>query len=140
MIRPKKRPLISSTQFAAIVVLTIALFLVIDFGRRTTAGYYVSQTEKRLEAEIETLLAQQAALKARREYVQTDAYVEQWAREQAHMVRPGDRWLIVITPPPSAAQAADSQPASIAAPEPVPNWHHWWLLFFDTEPGTLRQQ
>ena len=150
MIKPKKPPLISGTQFAAIVVLTIALFLVIDFGRRATAGYYVSQTEKRLDAEIEALLEQQEALKQRLEYVQTDEYVERWAREQAHMVRPGDRRLIVITPPASSAPEQDPQPvestlpnsvtAQTVATEPVPNWHRWWRLFWDTEPGTLRRR
>jgi cell division protein FtsB len=146
MIRPKKPPLISTTQFAAIVVLTIALFLVIDLGRRTTAGYYVSQTEKRLEAEIEALLKEQEVLRRRRDYVQTDAYVEQWAREQAHMVRPGDRRLIVVTPPASSA-SSEGQPVvappvaeSVAPSQPVPNWHHWWRLFWDTEPGTLRRR
>jgi hypothetical protein len=149
MIKPKKPPLFSGTQFAAIVVLTIALFLVIDFGRRTTAGYYVSQTEQRLDAEIEALLEQQEALQERLEYVQTDEFVERWAREQAHMVRPGDRRLIVVTPP-ASAPGEDPQPAEplpsdsvttpAAALEPVPNWHHWWRLFWDTEPGTLRRR
>jgi hypothetical protein len=116
--------------------------LVIDFGRRTTAGLYVSQTEERLEAEIDTLLERQQVLKQRRDYVQTDAYVERWAREQAHMVRPGDRRLIVVTPEPSEAQP-ESQPAapppleSITVHEPAPNWHNWWRLFWDTEPGSL---
>ena len=143
MIRPKKTPLISGTQFAAIVVLTIVLFLVIDFGRRTTAGYYVSQTEKRLDAEIEALLQEQEMLKQRRDYVQTDEYVEQWAREQAHMVRPGDHRLIVVTPPASSASPEGPQPAappppdSVAAAQRTPNWHHWWRLFWDTEPGAL---
>jgi hypothetical protein len=149
MIHPKKPPLISGTQFAAIAVLTIALFLVIDFGRRTTAGYYVSQTEQRLDAEIEALLEQQETLQDRLEYVQTDEYVEHWAREQAHMVRPGDRRLIVVTPPASSAPEQDPHPiptppnsvnAQTAATEPVPNWHHWWRLFWDTEPGTLRRR
>jgi len=153
MIRPKKTPLISGTQFAAIVVLTIALFLIVDFGRRTTAGYYVSQTEKRLDAEIEALLARQETLQERLEYVQTDEYVERWAREQAHMVRPGDRRLIVVTPepstlspeqPPAALPLPDSSAAQGAAQgaaqERVPNWHHWWRLFWDTEPGTLRRR
>jgi cell division protein FtsB len=149
MIRPKKTPLISGTQFAAIVVLTITLFLIVDFGRRTTVGYYVSQTEKRLDAEIEALLERQAALKKRLEYVKTDEYVERWAREQGHMVRPGDRWLIVITPEPSVPQPeqpfapalpSDASPAQRAAQRAGPNWHHWWRLFWDSEPGTLRRR
>ena len=143
MVRPKKPPLISGTQFAAIVVLTIALFLIVDFGRRTTAGYYVSQTEKRLDAEIKALLAQQESLEKHLDYVQTDEYVERWAREQAHMVRPGDRRLIVVTPPASATQSKEALPvprpsSSTVASAQVPNWHHWWRLFWDTEPGTLR--
>ena len=146
MIRPKKTPLISGTQFAAIVVLTIALFLIVDFGRRTTAGYYVSQTEKRLEAEIEALLEEQKVLRQRRDYVLTDEYVEQWAREQAHMVRPGDRRLIVVTPPASTTGTEDPQAAappaadSVVPSRPVPNWHHWWRLFWDSEPGSLRRR
>ena len=145
MIRPKKTPLISGTQFAAIVVLTIALFLVVDFGRRTTAGYYVSQTEKRLEAEIAALLEQRKALQEWRDYVQTDEYVEKWAREQARMVQPGDRRLIVVTPEPSDAQSEAAAPVaatpdSVVPTQPVPNWHHWWRLFWDTEPGTLRRR
>ena len=153
MIRPKKSPLISTTQFAAIVVLTIALFLVVDFGRRTTAGYYVSQTEKRLVAEIEALLEQQEVLKQRRDYVQTDAYVEQWARQKAHMVLPGDRPMILVTPsapsggpdaqrPPAEAQPpAGAQPPALAvAAAQTPTWHQWWSLFWDTEPGMLRRR
>jgi len=144
MIRPKKTPLISGTQFAAIVVLTIVIFLIVDFGRRTTAGYYVSQTEKRLDAEIVALLKRKEALKKRLAYVQTDEYVERWAREQAHMARPGDRRLIVVTPELSEEQPEQPvlglPPDSVTAFEPVPNWHHWWRLFWDTEPGTLRRR
>jgi len=139
MIRPKVPPLISGTQFAAIVVLTIAISLIIDFGRRTTAGYYVSQAEKRLEAEIATELALKKRLEERLEYVKTDAFVERWAREVAHMVRVGDRPLILVT-----SRGAHTQPDVVqsehvvGAAASVPNWHAWWRLFLDTEPGTLR--
>jgi cell division protein FtsB len=139
MIRSKDPPLISGTQFAAIVVLTITLFLIIDLGRRTTAGYYVSQAEKKLKAEIRAELAFKQRLIERLEYVKTDAFVEQWAREQARMVRPGDRPLILVpfaapSGEPAAVQPIDT--ASLTGPEP--NWHHWWRLFFNSEPGTLR--
>jgi cell division protein FtsB len=129
--KPKKPSLISGTQFVAIVVLTIAIFLIVDFGRRTTAGYYVSQSEQRLLNEIEAELTRRAELTARRDYVLTDEYVEEWAREQAHMIRPGDRPLFLVTPESPGAlveliQSTESYPPA----EPLPNWYQWWLLFF----------
>ena len=153
MIRPKNTPPISGTQFAALVVLTIALSLIVDFGRRTTAGYYVSQAEARLQQEIDALLEQRAALEKRLAHVGTDAYVEQWARQKAHMVLPGDRPMILVTPsapsggpdaqrPPAEAQPpAGAQPPALAvAAAQTPTWHQWWSLFWDTEPGMLRRR
>jgi cell division protein FtsB len=129
--QPKSLPLISGTQFVAIVVLTIAIFLIVDFGRRTTAGYYVSQAEQRLLEEIQAELDRRQELTARRDYVASDTYVEEWAREQAHMIRPGDQPFILVTPQSPQARVDLVQlvepPPSL---EPLPNWYHWWLLFF----------
>ena len=139
MIRSKDPPLISGAQFAAIVVLTITLFLIIDLGRRTTVGYYVSQAEKDLQADIRAELALKQKLMERLEYVKTDAFVEQWAREQARMVRPGDRPLILVAPAVPPGETSGVQPPNAAGTTgPEPNWHHWWRLFFNSEPGTLR--
>ena len=139
MIRPEHPPLISGTQFLSIVVMTIAIFFVVDFGRRATTGYYISQTEKRLEAEIEVEITRQAQLKAHRDYVMSDEYIEKWAREQAHMARPGDRPLILLTPEslPVPLKVMPS-PDAEEAPPSVPNWYHWWRLFFDKEPRAFK--
>jgi cell division protein FtsB len=131
LIQPKNLSLISGTQFVAIVVLTIAVFLIVDFGRRTTAGYYVSQAEQRLLTEIQAELDRRAELMAHRDYVASDAYVEEWAREQAHMIRPGDQPFFLITPESPQGrvdliQSIKPQPSS----ESYPNWYRWWLLFF----------
>ncbi len=136
MIRPKSSSSLSPvTQFVAIVVLTVAILMIVDFGRRATAGYYVAQAEKRLQAEIRIELTRNAELKARRDYVMSDEFVEKWAREHAHMIRPGDRPVILITPPSPAATPSKSRPdGMVPAPTPVPNWYLWWRLFFDAPP------
>jgi len=132
MIQPKNSSLVSGTQFVAIVVLTIAIFLVVDFGRRTTAGYYVSQAEKRLKQEIQIELERREELEARRDYVASDAYVEEWARNHAHMIRPGDRPVILVTPQSIEARVELVQSSvAPAALESTPNWYAWWLLFLD---------
>jgi cell division protein FtsB len=131
LIQPKKLRLISGTQFVAIVVLTIAIFLIVDFGRRTTAGYYVSQAEQRLVDQIQAELERRQKLMERRDYVASDAYVEEWAREQAHMIRSGDQPFILVTP--ASPQSRVDLLQSVEPPpsaEPYPNWYCWWLLFF----------
>lgn len=141
MTRPKSPSLISGAQFIAIVVLTITLFLIVDFGRRATTGYYVAQAEETLKAQIQVELTRQAQLKANRDYVTSDEYVEKWAREEAHMVHPGDRPLVVVTTEAWPSLPDGSEPVSLVAPPtPAPPWHAWWRLFLDTQPGTLRAE
>lgn len=137
MARPRSRWLVTGMQGVAIAVLTIVVFLVVDFGRRTATGYYVSQAEKQLRADIEAQIQLKQELEEQREYVSTDAYVERWAREDAQMVHPGDRPIILVTP--DAPIAVPSAVPEVAATDeaPVPSWHLWWRLFFDTEPGKL---
>ena len=141
MIRPKSSPpLLSVTQFIAIVALTVVLLTIVDLGRRATAGYYVAQAEKRLQAEVQVELTRNAELKARRDYVMSDEYVEKWAREHAHMIRPGDRPVILVTPQSPTARSSGPHSAGITVtPTPVPNWYLWWRLFFDAPfPPTAR--
>ncbi|MBN1640203.1 MAG: hypothetical protein JXA09_03120 [Anaerolineae bacterium] len=126
----KNPPLISSTQFVAIVILTLSIFLIIDLGRRATAQYHVSQAERRLKQEISDALDLQARLIEQRDYVASDAYVEEWARDNAHMIRPGDQPVILVT-----TEAPSPAPRSLAPQDPapaddIPNWYYWWELFF----------
>jgi cell division protein FtsB len=134
MSRPKSPPLVSGTQFLAIVVLTISIFLIVDLGRRATASYHVTQAEKRLHREIAAALQRKEDLEARRDHIASDAYVEEWAREQAHMIYPGDKPLILITPQAQHPQLPQATSVATSEPEHIPNWYHWWLLFFDEVP------
>jgi len=139
MTPPKNPRLLLGMQFVGIVVLTIAVFFIVDFGRRTTAGYYVSQAEKDLEAEIQVEFSLRKELEERRDYIRSDEHVEEWAREEAHMIRPGDQSMILITSEaPQKVLNVPQLPDSPATPSPVPHWHRWWRLFFDTEPGRFR--
>ena len=131
MIRPKDPPLISGTQFVAIVVLTIAIFLIIDFGRRTTTGYYIAQAEEQLKAEIEVELTLQAQLKERRDYVLSPEYVEKWARDAPAEPPPGG-----CGPMPSSAREAVPDPIDgRRLSEPWRQEHAPALLHI---PGTVR--
>lgn len=123
------------TQFVAIVVITISLFLVVDFGRRTAASYQVKSEVTRLEKEVAAVRAQHAALEARLAYVQSDEYVEEIARTQLKWAREGETVVVVMATPQAVLPASPSaQAASTDGVESYSPWHAWWFLFFDGPP------
>ncbi len=123
------------TQFVAIVVITVCLFLVIDFGRRTAANFQIKAEETRLETELADSLSRHTALEARLAYVQSDAYVEEIARTQLKWAREGETVVVVMATPQAQPQAqADGQPAAINGVVPESPWQAWWLLFFGVLP------
>jgi cell division protein FtsB len=117
-------------------ILAIALILAINFSSRIAATQPLQQTYDEVSAEIERLRQEQADLIVERDYVRSDAYVEQWARDEGKMVRPGE---VLIVPVPSSTDVETAPDESqiieveTSAPPPEP-WRVWWELFFDTPP------
>ncbi|RME40789.1 MAG: septum formation initiator family protein, partial [Caldilineae bacterium] len=104
--RKRKKVNLPLAQFTAIVVLSISLFLIVDFGRRAATGYRIHREEKRLAAELEQLQQEHAALEERRAYVQSDAYVEEVARNELKWSRPGETVIVVLATPQAAPPTA----------------------------------
>ncbi len=131
----------SGVQVMFAAILTIGLFLAIDFSGRITAGRPVQQAYEQVSAEIDTLRREQSALIRQRDYVRSDAYVSLWARTEGKLVLPGE---ILVIPVPSVANNAPTPEPSFAPqdvitapPGPEP-WLLWWALFFDGPPPELR--
>lgn len=123
------------TQFIAIIVITISLFLVIDFGRRTAASYQIKDEAARLEKEVAAAHAYHATLEARLSYVQSDAYLEEVARTRLKWAREGETVVVVMATPQAAPQSpSDERPPSTNGLVPQSPWQAWWLLFFGTLP------
>jgi cell division protein FtsB len=122
------------TQIVTIVVATMAISMIVDFGRKATANYRVRREETRLEQEIAAERAQHEALLARREYVQMDEYIEQVAREELKWVKPGE---IVVVPVPinrKPLPTPETPPAPTKPLQRESQWQEWWALFFDRPP------
>lgn len=121
------------TRFVAIIALGMALFLIIDFGQRVASGYQVAREEEKLEAQLRMLSETNAALLARRDYVNTDAYVEEIARKELKWSKPGETVVVILATPqaPSPVLPAGTGPAQAHAPEsPLDAWTR---LFFSTD-------
>ena len=137
----RKRGQISGVQVMFAAILSIGLILAINFSARIAAGQPVEQAYTRVRDEIESLKVQQAQLTSQRDYVLSDAYVEEWARSDGKMVREGE---ILVIPVPSGASVEATPtpmpeiPIQTGPPDPD-RWQLWWSLFFDTTPPHFLQ-
>jgi len=124
--QPERRFWLSGPQTVVILVVLIGLLLTLEFNRRLDLNRRIGADEQTLAAEVATAEARQAMLLAERSYIQTDAYVERWARYEAKMVRPGEVLVVPVLEAPRPPAAATAVPAP---PTPEP-WQAWWALFF----------
>src|SRR5690606_26307162 len=83
----KRNDQLSSIQVMFAAILAVGLLLAINFSSRITAGRPLQEAYKRAQEEIEQLQREQESLIAERDYVQSDAFVELWARDEGKMVR-----------------------------------------------------
>ncbi len=134
MSKAKRHRTVPLTQMVTIVVATMAISMIVDFGRKATASYRNQGEEIRLEQEIAAERVQHKVLLARREYVQTDEYVEQVAREELKWARPGETVIILIPlkRKPLPTPEAPPGPGSLSQGESY--WQEWWALFSDRPP------
>ena len=90
MATAKKRSGVSATQFVALIVATIVLSLVVDFGRKVALYRHLQLEEARLDRGIEYEKARYDYLGWLKEYVQTEEFVDGWIRREWKLVQPGE--------------------------------------------------
>ncbi|NWF68975.1 MAG: septum formation initiator family protein [Chloroflexi bacterium] len=133
---------LSGLQVMFAALLAISLILAINFTSRIAANQPLQEALQRVRAEIAQLRTEQSALIEERDYVQSDAYVESWARSEGKMIRPGEVLVIPVPAGGSATTAAVDTTATPSVPvqttpeQPAP-WMLWWALFFDTPPPSF---
>jgi cell division protein FtsB len=120
------------------VILAVGLMLAIQFSSRISSERDLNRIRNTIQDEIELLRQEQVQLIDQLAYVESDAYVEDWARGEGRMVREGEVLVVVVaaenSPEREAEQPAISQEnLETTLPEPD-EWQLWWSLFFDTPP------
>ena len=133
----KRTSQLSGLQIMFAAILAIGLILGLNFTRLFTAGQPLQQTYAELTTEIAQLNKDQADLTRERDYVQSDDYVESWARDEGKMLLPGEHLVIPVGSQNTAEATAEpaAQQASVQTTQPdPPKWQLWWTLFFDTDP------
>jgi cell division protein FtsB len=117
-------------------ILAISLLLAINFSGRIAAGRRIEDERDNLQEVIGTLQARATALRSELNFVQSDSYIEQWARAEGKMVK-GDEMLVVPVPglmTPAPIPTPFIPPQANDSRGETQNWRLWWQLFFDSPP------
>ncbi len=130
MATAKKRSGVSLNQFVALIIVTIVISLMVDFGRKVALHRRLQTEEARLDRAVEYEEDRGEYLEWLRGYVQTDEFVDAWARREWKMVKPGETSVVpVLLEAPSAPQTL-SQEESQRSSEGS-GWQEWWKRFSD---------
>jgi cell division protein FtsB len=117
-----------------LVVLIIVGGLGLAFAQQLRLSQELRGEVRQLEQAVATQEAEAAYLTATLEYVQSDEYVEAWAREEAKMAKPGEVVMIPLAraggAEPPATPTAPPEDEARATPEDRPFWVVWWEAIF----------
>jgi cell division protein FtsB len=114
-------PAIVGTALIAIV------YLGFTTGTYVVHYYQLRHEERDLRAEIAQLDVEQQQLTSVRDYLRSDEYVEQVARQTLGLVRPGETLVIVSGTDPEPTPTPEGPLAT-----PVPGDDDWWKALFGT--------
>ncbi len=123
-------------QLAAVLVTTIAVYILLAFLGRALENYRLEQRALAVKQEIKALEDQNKELKELVAYMSSDAYVEKVAREELLLAKPGETVLLPVpvtkplTPSPADTPRPSPTYETNPASSPEPRWTRWWRLFF----------
>ncbi|RME90454.1 MAG: hypothetical protein D6770_02400 [Anaerolineae bacterium] len=105
----------------------LLILLVMDFNARLENLNRLERSLKTVRAEATQASQTQVALQTAIAYATSEQAVEEWAREEAGYIQPGDQPVVPLPVPGSTPTAT---PVPTVTLTPVENWQVWWELFF----------
>jgi cell division protein FtsB len=108
-------------------VLVVLILLMMDFNNRMGEMLRLNDQRKDMSAYMTQLVSTQQNLKERIAYATSDVAVQEWARQEGHMIQPGDVPIVPIGP---AGAVTPTPNADLPPVQAVQNWQVWEALFF----------
>jgi len=126
----QQRPLLSLPQIIILFIVIGVLFVGLDLTRRARTGRMVGVGEDALIEELNLEATRHIELQATLEYVQSNDYVEAYARDEGGYILPGEKRVVPMpeNAPPKPTPVAPPTPDPAAAARP---WQAWWQLLSD---------
>ena len=129
-------PRLSRRQLTVAVTIVVGIALVGGlawaFGQQLVLASQLRADETRMEQAVAVKQAHYDELTDLLAYVESDEYVERWAREDARMIKPGEVAvvpLVVTIESPPVGPGPTPEPA----PEPKPIWTRVWEFIFGSD-------
>ena len=105
----------------------IAAFLVVlGFARAYHQDYLVTQDIERLRAQAKSLAVKKIELLEVLKYVKSDSFVEERARLELNMAKPGENVLVV---PPTEVTDNRKAKNNVVGLNNISNYKKWWQYF-----------
>jgi hypothetical protein len=119
----------NSRYFILIVGVGIMVLLVLGFNKRIVDLRRLEEEANEVSTDVDRLERTYAVMETQIAYATSAAAVEEWAYEEARMIREGDHLIAPISP-----QESTPVPEFLAVPEiqTTENWQIWKALFFDS--------
>lgn len=116
---------VDAKKIGFIIAAVILFFLVMDLNSRLNELSRLSEQQDKASTVVAVLESTLQVLNTQVAYATSEGAVEDWAYNEGHMVRPGEKLIIPLSPPgATAAPILASTPTVI----PVENWEVWMAL------------
>ncbi len=104
-----------------IVLLLLAIYRIIHSIKDTYSSFHHAE---RLKQELVQKQRKNTFLKERLEYVRTDSFINEQARDQLGLVQKDE--FVILAPPPKET------PLDMSSLEQLPTWKKWIKIFFSS--------
>ena len=136
---PEKR----NPRLLIFMLIGLCILFVISYASRRIENSRVQAEVIAMDSDIAQSQRNQAELEAQLEFVESDAYVDQVARNELGLAKPGDSVIIVLPAieNPSAEQDVEDANSLATAPQAstdLPNWRQWLQLFTQDRSAALQ--
>jgi cell division protein FtsB len=108
-----------------VIIAIILFFLVMDLNNRLNELSRLSAQQSKAETVIAVLNGTLGSLETQVAHATSEGAVEQWAYEEGHMTRPGEKLIIPLSPPGTTSIPLTNPTPTIV---PVSNWQVWLAL------------
>ncbi len=111
-----------------LIIILILVGMVIDITTRISTLNYMNRQYETLAADVDLLQITLEAAADKIGYAASDTSVEEWARVQGLMQKPGD---IAVLPLRGTPLVPTATPVPVIEPVEYENWQVWYSLIFD---------
>ena len=122
-----KKPSFDFRKITIYIALIVIFFLLMGLSARFNELTKLTEQNNLMQTEVAALKITEYAIETQIAYATSEIAVEEYAREQGYMVKPGEVLVVPlsdnkVTPTPITIPIVES--------EPIPNWTIWYELFF----------